>query len=39
MKKAIKAVVEGRSLSLEESKRVMNLMLDGGATQAQLGRF
>ena len=39
MKKAIKAVVEGRSLSLEESKRVMTLMLDGGATQAQLGAF
>jgi len=39
MKKAIKAVVEGENLSLDEAKRVMNLMLDGEATQAQLGAF
>jgi anthranilate phosphoribosyltransferase len=39
MKKAIKQVVEGRSLSEEEAKRVMNLMLGGEATQAQLGAF
>lgn len=39
MKKAIKDVVEGKDLSLEEAKRVMNIMLSGEATQAQLGSF
>lgn len=39
MKQAIREVVEGRDLSLEEAKRVMNLMLSGEATQAQLGSF
>lgn len=39
MKKAIKAVVEGKDLSLEEAKRVMEVMLSGEATQAQLGAF
>lgn len=39
MKKAIKAVVEGENLSIDEAKRVMNLMLSGKATQAQLGAF
>lgn len=39
MKQAIKEVVEGRDLSLDETKRVMNLMLSGEATQAQLGAF
>ncbi len=39
MKKAIKTVVEGNSLSQEEAERVMHLMLDGEATQAQLGAF
>jgi anthranilate phosphoribosyltransferase len=39
MKQAIKAVVEGNNLSVDESKRVMNLMLSGEATQAQLGAF
>lgn len=39
MKSAIKAVVEGKSLSIEEAKRVMNIMLSGEATQAQLGSF
>lgn len=39
MKSAIKAVVEGNDLSTEEAKRVMNLMLSGEATQAQLGAF
>lgn len=39
MKHAIKQVVEGKDLSLEESKRVMNLMLSGEASQAQLGAF
>lgn len=39
MKNAIKSVVEGRSLSMDEAKRVMNLMLSGEATQAQLGAF
>lgn len=37
MKKAIKTVVEGNSLSLDEVKRVMDLMLGGQATQAQIG--
>lgn len=37
MKKAIKTVVEGNSLSLDEAKRVMDLMLGGQATQAQIG--
>lgn len=39
MKQAIKEVVEGRDLTLEEARRVMNLMLSGEATQAQLGAF
>lgn len=39
MKSAIKTVVEGKSLSQEEAKRVMNVMLSGEATQAQLGAF
>lgn len=39
MKNAIKSVVEGKSLSMDEAKRVMNLMLSGEATQAQLGAF
>ncbi|BCN31582.1 anthranilate phosphoribosyltransferase [Anaeromicropila herbilytica] len=39
MKKAIKAVVEGNNLSIEEAKRAMNLMLSGEATQAQIGAF
>lgn len=39
MKQAIKKVIEGKDLSIEEAKRVMNLMLSGKATQAQLGSF
>lgn len=39
MKNAIREVVEGRDLSLEEAKRVMDIMLSGEATQAQLGSF
>ena len=39
MKKAIKAVVEGENLSIEEAQRVMNLMLNGDATGAQIGAF
>jgi len=39
MKKAIKAVAERKNLSQEEAERVMNLMLGGEATQAQLGAF
>lgn len=39
MKNAIKSVVEGKSLSMDEAKRVMNLMLSGEASQAQLGAF
>ena len=39
MKQAIRTVVEGNDLSLEEAKRVMQIMLSGEATQAQLGSF
>ncbi|SFR95550.1 anthranilate phosphoribosyltransferase [Anaeromicropila populeti] len=39
MKAAIKQVVEGNNLSIEEAKRVMNLLLSGEATQAQIGAF
>ena len=39
MKDAIKKVVEGQDLSIEEAKRVMSIMLSGEATQAQLGSF
>lgn len=39
MKSAIKSVVEGRSLPMEEAKRAMNLMLSGEATPAQMGAF
>jgi anthranilate phosphoribosyltransferase len=39
MKSAIKAVTEGKDLSLEEAKRVMNILLSGEATQAQIGSF
>lgn len=39
MKQAIKEVVEGRSLTREEAVRVMDMMLSGKATQAQIGAF
>lgn len=39
MKQAIQQISEGKNLSLEEAKRVMNIMLSGEATQAQLGAF
>ncbi len=39
MKQAIRQVVEGRDLSIEEAKRAMDLMLSGMATQAQIGAF
>lgn len=39
MKEAIQKVVEGKNLSEEEAKKVMNIMLSGDATQAQLGSF
>lgn len=39
MKEAIAAVAEGRDLSEEEAGRVMNIMLNGEATQAQIGSF
>ncbi len=39
MKQAIKAVTEGQNLSQEEAARVMNLMLSGEATQAQIGSY
>ncbi len=39
MKEAINKVVNGENLTLDEAKDVMNLMLSGEATQAQLGSF
>lgn len=39
MKEAINKVVAGNNLTLEEAKEVMNIMLSGEATQAQLGGF
>ncbi len=39
MKEAINKIVKGESLTLEEAKSVMNIMLSGDATQAQLGSF
>lgn len=39
MKSAIKAVTEGKDLSLEEAKRVAEILLSGEATQAQIGSF
>lgn len=39
MREAIQKVVDGQNLTEEEAKRVMNLMLSGEATQAQLGAF
>lgn len=37
MKTAIETVAEGKDLSMEEAKRVMDIMLSGEATQAQIG--
>jgi len=39
MREAIQKVVDRQNLTEEEAKRVMNLMLSGEATQAQLGAF
>lgn len=39
MKEAINKVVRGENLTLDEAKAVMDLMLSGEATQAQLGSF
>lgn len=39
MKEAIQKVVEGKNLTVEEAKHVMNIMLSGEATQSQLGAF
>lgn len=39
MQRAIQKVVDGQNLTEEEARRVMNLMLSGEATQAQLGAF
>lgn len=39
MKTALKALTEGKSLSVEEAERVMNLLLSGEATQAQIGAY
>lgn len=37
MKDAIAKAAEGKDLTQEEAKAVMNIMLSGEATQAQLG--
>lgn len=39
MQQAIETVVEGKNLTGQEAKRVMDLMLSGEATQAQIGSF
>lgn len=39
MKEAIEKVVTGQDLTEEESKKVMEIILSGGATQAQIGAF
>lgn len=39
MKDAIKQVVDGKNLALDQARRVMNIMLSGQATQAQIGAF
>lgn len=39
MKSAIKTVTEGKNLSREEAERVMNILLSGEATQAQIGAY
>lgn len=39
MQEAIQKVVDGRDLTQEEAKQVMNEMLSGESTQAQLGAF
>ncbi|MGN1318403.1 MAG: anthranilate phosphoribosyltransferase [Lachnospirales bacterium] len=39
MKEAINKVVNGNDLTIDEAKEVMNIMLSGEATQAQLGGF
>lgn len=39
LKSAIKSVVEGKNLSEEEMIGVMNFIMEGNATQAQIGSF
>lgn len=39
MKTAIETVASGKNLTEEEARRVMNIMLSGEATQAQIGSF
>lgn len=39
MKEAISKVTQGMDLTVEETKRAMNIMLSGEATQAQIGAF
>lgn len=39
MQEAIQKVVDGQNLTQEEAKNVMNMMLSGVSTQAQLGAF
>lgn len=39
MKEAVQKVVDRQDLTEEEAKRVMNIMLSGEATQAQIGTF
>ena len=39
MQTAIETVAEGKDLTESEAKRVMEIMLSGEATQAQIGSF
>ena len=39
IKEAIHTLMEGKNLSYEEAKAVMGEMMDGTATQAQMGAF
>lgn len=39
IQQALKTVMEGKNLSFEDTKAVMNEMMDGTATQAQMGAF
>ncbi len=39
LKSAIKSVVEGKSLTEEEMMAAMNVIMEGNATQAQIGSF
>lgn len=39
MKTALKTLTEGKSLTVGEAERVMNILLSGEATQAQIGAY